>query len=182
MRKTKRLVAIALFGALSTVLMWFPKFPLLPQVPFMSYDFSDVPVLIGTFTLGPAAGFFITTIKNVLYFITRARSGPIGSFMNWSTTLAFILVAGAIYYALRPDRKGALIGMGVGILSLTVVGVILNIYVALPAWGIPPGEVRGLITSAVIPFNLLRGLISSVVTFLLLPRAMKLIGGLGIGA
>ncbi len=71
---TRNMVAIAFFSALAVVLMWFPKFPLMPSVPFMSYDFSDVPVLIGTFSLGPVAGIFIVTIKNILYFITRSRS------------------------------------------------------------------------------------------------------------
>ena len=174
---TRRLVIIALFGALSTVLMWFPKFPLLPHVPFMSYDFSDVPVLIGTFTLGPVAGFFITTIKNVLYFMTRSRSGLIGTFMNWSTTLAFILVAGIIYGMMRNKIRGAAVGMAAGIVALTAVGVVLNIYVALPIWGIPAGEIREMITSAVVPFNLLRGAISSVTTFVLFPRASKLLRG-----
>ena len=171
---TKRLVAIALFGALSTVLMWF-QFPLLPQVPFMSYDPSDVAVLIGTFSMGPVAGFLITTVKNVLYFFTRGRSGLIGSFMNWSTTLAFILVAGVIYRMVQSKRWGALAGMLLGTIALTTVAVVLNIYVALPIWGIPAGQIRGLITGAVIPFNLLRGLISTTVTFLLFPRALRLL-------
>ncbi|MFP4200135.1 MAG: ECF transporter S component [Clostridia bacterium] len=178
-QSTKRMVAIALFGALATVLMWF-QFPLLPQVPFMSYDPSDVSVLIGTFSMGPVAGFFITTVKNVLYFITRGRSGLIGSFMNWTTTLAFIMTAGVIYRSMANRRWGALLGMLAGTLVLVTVGVVLNIYVALPIWGIPAGEVRGLITSAVIPFNVLRGLISTAVTFILAPRALKLIRGLDV--
>lgn len=175
MKSTRRLIAIALFGAVATVLMWFPKFPLLPAAPFMSYDFSDVPVLIGTFSLGPAAGFFIVTIKNALYFLTRARHGLIGTFMNWSTTLVFILAAGAFYHWVRRDRWGALIGMLIGTGLFTVVGVFLNIYVALPIWGIPSEQIAPLVATAVIPFNLLRGAISTLMTMLLYRRTADLV-------
>ncbi len=172
---TKQMVAIAFFGALAVVLMWFPKFPLLPAVPFMSYDFSDVPVLIGTFSLGPAAGFFIVTIKNILYFITRSRSGLIGTYMNWSTTLIFAVVAGLVYHYLKRSRWGALWGMVLGTVLFTVVAVVNNIYIALPAWGIPTEQIAPLVTSAVIPFNLLRGLISTIMTMLLYRRSADLI-------
>ncbi len=171
---TSRLVSIALFGALATVLMWFPKFPLLPAAPFLSYDFSDVPVLIGTFSMGPVPGVLIVIVKNVLYFVTRSRSGLIGTFMNWSTTTVLILVAGIIYHYVRRDRWGALTGMLVGTGLMAIVGVILNIHVALPIWGIPTEQIIPLIQTAVLPFNLLRGLISTLVTMLLYRRTTDL--------
>lgn len=169
------MVAIAFFSALALVLMWFPKFPLLPAAPWMSYDFSDVPVLIGTFSLGPAAGFLIVTIKNILYFITRSRSGLIGSYMNWATTVVFAMTAGLIYHYIRRSRWGALFGMAVGTVLFSIVAVVNNIYIALPAWGIPTEQIAPLVTSTVIPFNLLRGLISTLMTMLLYRRSADLI-------
>ncbi len=174
---TRNMVAIAFFSALAVVLMWFPKFPLIPSVPFMSYDFSDVPVLIGTFSLGPVAGIFIVTIKNILYFITRSRSGLIGTYMNWSTTLVFVVTAGFIYHHVKRNRWGALLGMVLGTALFTVVAVVNNIYIALPAWGIPTEQIAPLITSAVIPFNLLRGLISTLMTMLLYRKSADLLRG-----
>jgi len=175
MRGTKKIVAIALFGAISLVLMWFPKFPLLPAVPFMTYDFSDVPVLIGGFSLGPVPAIAIATVKNVLYFFTRSRSGPIGSIMNWTTTVVFVFVASYFYHRIKRDRWGALAGMAIGTLLFTAVGIVMNIYVALPIWGIPTEQIGEMVATAVLPFNLLRGLISTVATMLLYRKTADLI-------
>ena len=172
---TRKIVAIAFFGALATVLMWFPKFPLFPVVPMLSYDFSDVPVLIGTFSLGPVAGVFIAIVKNVLYFLTRSRSGLIGTFMNWSSTTAFLLVAGVFYHYVKKDRIGAAVGMVLGTAVFTCVAVLLNIHVALPMWGIPTEQIAPLVTTGIIPFNLARGGISTIATLLLYRRTADVV-------
>jgi riboflavin transporter FmnP len=171
---TKTMVAIALFAAMATALMWFPKFPLLPTAPFLTYDFSDVPILIGSFALGPVAGFFMVTVKNLLYFITRSQSGLIGTFMNWSTTLLFMFPAAIIYHKVKKNKISAIVGMVVGTVIFTIAAVYINIYIALPIWGIPTDNIIPLIKSAVIPFNLLRGLISTTMTVLLYRRVTDL--------
>jgi riboflavin transporter FmnP len=167
---TKKMVAIALFAAIAVVLMWFPQIPLIPAAPYLQYDFSDIPILIGSFSLGPAAGFLMTTVKNVIYFITKGQSGLIGSFMNWVTTLLFILPASLIYHKVKKTKWSALVGMIVGTVIFTIGAVYLNIYVALPIWGIPTDNIIPLIKTAVIPFNLLRGVISTLMTMLLYRR------------
>ncbi len=172
---TRRLAAIALFSAIATLLMWFPRIPLIPTAPFMTYDFSDIPVLIGTFALGPVAGFVIATLKALLHFFTYAPQGWIGVMMNWSITVAFILPAGLIYHLLKRDRAGALVGMAGGTVLFTIVAVLLNVYVALPLWGIPAEQVAEMVTTVVIPFNLLRGIISTVATMLLYRRTADLV-------
>ena len=172
---TKTMVAIALFASMATALMWFPKFPLLPAAPFLTYDFSDVPILIGSFALGPVAGIFMVTVKNLLYFITRSQSGLIGTFMNWSTTLVFMLTATIIYHKVKKNKVGALIGMIVGTVVFTIAAVYINIHIALPIWGIPTDNILPLVKSAVIPFNILRGIISTAMTMLLYRRVSDLI-------
>ena len=173
---TRKLVLIALIGSLAAVLMWF-QFPLLPQAPFLEYDFSDIAVLTGTFSMGPAAGFLIATIKVGVFFLTKGKSGPIGALMNWTSTVLFVLVAGLFYWYLRRDRWGALGGMILGTVVFTATMVFMNIYVALPLWGIPAEEITGLVKAAVVPFNLLRGLISTTVTFLFYKKASAIISG-----
>lgn len=172
---TKKMVAIALFASIAVVLMWFPKFPLVPAAPYMTFDFSDVPILIGSFALGPVAGILMTTIKNLIYFITRSRSGLVGTFMNWSTTLLFVVPASLIYHKVKKSKGVAFLGMVVGTILFTIGSVYLNIYVALPIWGIPAESVSGLVKTAVIPFNLLRGAISTLMTMLLYRRVSDLI-------
>lgn len=174
---TKKMVAIALFAAMAVVLMWFPQFPLIPAAPYLQYDFSDVPILIGSFALGPVAGILMTTIKNLIYFVTKGQSGLIGSFMNWTTTLMFIVPASLIYHKIKKSKWSALLGMIIGTVIFTVGAVYLNIYVALPIWGIPTDNIIPLIKTAVIPFNLLRGAISTLMTMLLYRRVTDLIRG-----
>ena len=58
----RKLVMIAIFGALSYVLMLF-KFPLPFMPPFMDFDLAGIPELLGTFLLGPVSGIFIVLIK-----------------------------------------------------------------------------------------------------------------------
>ena len=49
--KTKRLLTVSMLIAISFILM-FLKFPLPFLPPYLTMDFSDVPVLVATFTFG----------------------------------------------------------------------------------------------------------------------------------
>lgn len=173
--RTKRLASMALFSALAVILMYFPKFPLLAAAPFLTFDFSDVPLLMGGFALGPLAGLLMTSIKNLIFFVTVGESGPIGAFMNWSSTAVFITVSSYIYHRIGKTKRNALIGLALGMLSFITTAVILNTFVALPLWGIPKESIPTLVKTAVIPFNILRGLISSAVTLFLYKRVTGLI-------
>ena len=60
---TKNLVLMGMFGALAGVLMMF-EFPLAFIAPtFYGLDLSEVPVLVGAFSMGPAAGVIIEFVK-----------------------------------------------------------------------------------------------------------------------
>lgn len=171
---TRFLVIIAFIAALATVLMWF-QMPLLPAAPFLEYDISDVPVLIGAFSLGPGAGFLIATVKAMVFLLTKGKSGLIGAFMNWTSTIALVCVASYFYSRIKKNYAGAIIGLTLGTIVMTAAMVFVNIYIALPIWGIPVEQIKPLVISAIIPFNLLRGGISSVATLLLYPRITEII-------
>ena len=74
--KTRTMVEIAMLSAIAVVLMLF-EFPL-PFIapPFYELDFSEVPVLIGAFALGPWAGVIIEAIKILLKQRCRGRYRP----------------------------------------------------------------------------------------------------------
>ena len=66
--KLRLFVTIAMLSSISFVLMLF-NFPL-PWFPaFLKIDFSDVPALIATLTMGPVAGITVELIKNILDWI-----------------------------------------------------------------------------------------------------------------
>ena len=61
--KTRRLVQIAVLGAIAAVLMLF-EFPLPVAPPFYKFDFSEVPIMIGGFAMGPIAGVLIEQLSH----------------------------------------------------------------------------------------------------------------------
>ena len=171
---TRNIVAIGFIAALATVLMWIQT-PLLPAAPFLEYDLSDVPVMIGSYALGPVAGVLIATVKAFVFLITKGKSGLIGALMNLTATVSFVFVASLIYHRLKKSFAGAILGLITGIITMTVVMTIMNIYVALPIWGIPAEQIKPLVISAIIPYNLLRGTISSIAVALVYRRFIKIL-------
>ncbi len=187
------LVQIGMFGALAAILMLF-EFPL-PFIapPFYELDLSEVPVLIGTFSMGPVAGVLIELIKILLKLVIKGTSTAyVGDVANFAIGCCFLLPAG-VMYKVRRTRKCAVRGMVLGTLVMASVGGLINAYIMLPFfsqfYGIPLDgliqmgtEVNGLITSlptfvliAVVPFNLVKGALVSLITMLVYKRVRILI-------
>lgn len=178
------MVKIALLAAISTLLMLF-EFPLPFAPSFYELDFSEVAVLIGGFALGPLAGVLIELLKVLLnLLINGSMTAGIGELANFIIGCSFVLPA-ALLYKHKKGLKSAIIAMAVGTASITVVGSLMNLFVLLPAYsalGIMPMDaiikagsaINGSITSiwtfvllATAPFNLLKGVLVSLITGLL---------------
>ena len=190
--KTNFIVVTAILGALSGALM-FIKFPIPIAPSFYKLDFSDVASLIGGFALGPVASILINLIKNIInLIIEETTTAFIGELSNFIMSCA-LTVPAAIYYKKNHTRKGALIGMIIGIVSLTVVAAILNYYVVIPAYvnlmGFPLEAIIGmgnkifsnvnslftLVLFCTVPFNIIKGLLVCLVTFIIYKRVSSLI-------
>ena len=108
---TRKLTTLAMLAALAIVLVALIHFPLVPAAPFLEYDPADIPIFIGTFLFGPAAGLALTAVVCVIQGVTvSAASGPIGIIMHFLATGTFVLLAGNLYRAHR-TRKAALLGL-----------------------------------------------------------------------
>jgi riboflavin transporter FmnP len=195
MRKTKTLKYIAKVGVLSAVaaiLMLF-EIPLWFAPSFYELDLSELPILIGGFALGPMAAVLMELVKNLLNLLMNGTSTAfVGEFANFVTGCAFVLPA-TLIYKYHKSRKGALIGLGIGALSLVAVGALINYFVLIPAFStlynlpldaiVAMGtQVNGAITDlptlivfAVMPFNLLKAVICSLLTMLLYKRLSKIL-------
>ena len=94
----RNVVLMGMFGALGAVLMLF-EFPLPFIAPsFYGLDLSEVPVLIGTFSMGPLAGAVIEIVKNLVKLLLKPTStGFVGEFANICIGCALVLPAGIIY-------------------------------------------------------------------------------------
>lgn len=199
LRKVKVLSArgitvIALLSALATVLM-FIEIPLPFAPSFYKIDFSEVPVLIGTFALGPMAGVLIELIKNLLHIVVKGSdSAFVGELANFILGCSLVIPASLIYLRTK-TKKSAIAGLVVGTICFVIAGCLLNAYLLLPVYAtmyhmpidalvamgtaVNPNitSLTGFVFMAVAPFNLLKGVLVSVVTILLYKQVSPIIKG-----
>lgn len=177
----------AIFSAISGVLM-LVEIPLFFAPGFYKLDISEMPVLICTFYLGPVAGVTAELLKVMVKLLIKGTSTAfVGDFANFVVGCSFILPASIIYHA-HPGKKTAIVGMGVGTLVLTVFGSLFNGFYLIPKFAVLFGmpmdaivamgtkvnaaitDVWTLVAFAVVPFNLVKGVAVSALTFLLYKR------------
>ena len=189
---THYLTYTAIFASLAGVLM-FLEIPLFFAPSFYKIDLSEIPILICTFYLGPVAGVAAELVKIMVKLLLKGTSTAfVGDFANFVVGCSFVLPASIIYHA-RPGKRSALVGMLAGTLVITVFGSAFNAIYLLPKfaalYGMPMEAIIGMgtkinprITSvgtlvlfAVVPFNLLKGIIDSALTFLLYKRISPLL-------
>lgn len=189
--KTTKIAVIAMLSALAAALMFF-EFPLGFIAPsFYEFDFSEIPVLVGTFSMGPVAGVVIEFVKILVkFFIKGTTTGGVGELANFLIGCSFILPAGIIY-KFRKSRVGAAVGMAVGTVFMAVVGILLNTFVLIPMYSafMPLEEIIRMgqaifpfIDSTftfclycVGPFNIIKGVIISVIVFIIYKPLSRLI-------
>jgi len=171
---TKKLVRLAVLTAFGVLLMVFIAFPL-PLFPeFLTYDPGDIPGIIAAFAFGPWAGLLVQFMKCVLaYLIGASKAGIIGMAANFAAGAPMVLVAGLIYHY-RKTKKRAVLSMVVGSIAASLVMAVANYYVFFPLWGFPTNDALPLIVGVVIPFNLVKFLMSSAVTFLVYKRVRSI--------
>lgn len=180
----RNMVVIAMLGAVAMILQLF-EFPLWFAPSFYEIDLSEVPVMIGSFALGPVAGALIELVKNLLKLVIKGTNTAfVGDIANYLIGCALVVPAGIIYKR-KKSKKNAIIGMAAGTLFMTIAGCFINAYVLLPAYskafGMPIDALIGMGTAvnpaitglgtfvilAVAPFNIIKGIVVSVVTLLL---------------
>lgn len=179
----KMITQVGMLGAIAVVLMLF-EIPLPFAPSFYEIDFSEVPVLVGAFAMGPMAGVFIEFVKILLNLLNGTETAGVGEFANFLIGISFCLPASWIYRKMH-SKKGAIIGLASGTIVMTIVGCFLNAYLLLPtyakAFEMPIDALVGRGTSinanitdlftfvvfAVVPFNLLKGVLVSLIVVLI---------------
>ena len=168
----KALVSIGMLSSIAYLLMLL-NFPL-PIFPnFLFVDFSDIPALIAALVFGPLAGILVELFKNVLnYIATGSQTGvPVGHIANFVAGIVFVLPTLFVYNRLK-TRKGMTIALVAGTVIMAVVMSILNYILILPAYTLLMGfpDMRNLVVPAILPFNILKGIMMSVIFMLLFIR------------
>lgn len=189
--RTRMLTATAMLGALSGLLMLI-EFPLGFIAPsFYKLDLAEIPVMIGTFAFGPIQGIVIEAVKIIIKLILKGTStGFVGDIANFIIGCAMVIPAGIIYKR-KKTKKSAVIGMIVSTFVMAVVGVFLNAYVMIPMYSafmpieqiVEAGKaiipwVNNTFTFClfcVLPFNLIKGILVSVIVAIIYKPLSRLI-------
>lgn len=195
--RTRTITQVAMLGAVAGLLM-----NLEVPVPFLApsfyqIDFSEVPVLIGSFAMGPMAGILIELVKILVHLVTKGTlTAGIGDLANFIFGCTYIVPAG-ILYRLRgqKSRSHAVLGMAAGTILTTIAACFINAFVLLPAYGKAFGmpvsafiEMGGAVHSSVtnmlsfvmlilVPFNLLKYTLTSLIVFLIYKRIRIILKG-----
>lgn len=164
---TTRLVEMSVLAGCSYVLM-FISFPIIPIVPYMKIDFSDMPILIGTVLFGPVGGMTIAGLKSILYWVTTGASVP-GLIGVGSSFISSLVLIWAFYLANRvlsgmKGFKKALLVITTMAVSLAIVMSALNWSAVIPLYMSVIGlklslPLTTIIMAGVVPFNLIKGVV-----------------------
>jgi len=182
--KTRWLTYAGILAALAAVLMLW-QIPVWFAPPFYKLDLSEVVVMLSGFILGPIGGVTVELLKNLLNLLMDGtETAYVGELANLIMGCSLVFPA-AFLYKRGKNRKRALIGALTGTLCLIIVASLVNYFVMIPMYsqlyGMPLEVIIGLgtkvnpaitnlpmlIVLAVMPFNLLKGAISAILSLLL---------------
>ena len=190
MIRTKDMTKVAMLSVIGFVLMYFQLPLTFVAPPFMKLDISDLPVLMGAFTMGPVYGIIIAALKNLMHIIFKGTmTAGVGELSNFIISSTFAVVSSYIYRK-HKTYKGAVLSMTVGVLAMTILAMTSNYFVVFPLYGkvmpmdaiiamgsaITP-KITGLFTMmiySVLPFNLIKGFTTSAVMMLVYKKISPL--------
>ena len=194
--KARRVSIIGISAAIAAVLHIL-DFPLLFLAPeFYKLDFSELPVLLSGFYLGPSAAVACEGIKILLKLLLKGTSTAfVGDFANFAVGCSFVLPA-TIWYHAHKGKNNAILGLTLGTLCMTIFGTAFNAVYLLPKFsqlfGLPMetilkmgsairagvNDVVTFVILCVAPLNLVKGVSVSLLTMLLYKRVARPLFGI----
>ena len=163
--RVKKLVTLAMLTAVTYVVMLLCKS--IPDVAgFLQLEVKETIVCIGGFIYGPVSAAIIALVVAVIEMFTVSGTGPIGCIMNVLATAVFACTASFIYKK-NHSRNGAIIGLGVATLALTVVMILWNYLITPLYMGVPREAVAEMLLPIFLPFNLVKGALNMAATLII---------------
>ena len=152
---TRSITTLAMLTAIAYVVMILSKS--LPQVSgFLQLDLKDTVICIGGFVFGPVAAAAVSIIVPLLEMFFASDTGPIGFIMNVLATASFCCTASFVYKKVH-TKKGAIVGLTLGVIMLTAVMLLWN-YLITPIYqGLPRETVAAMLPTVFLPFNVVKG-------------------------
>ena len=202
--RTRTITQVAMLGAVAGVLMNL-EFPIPFLAPsFYQLDFSEIPVLVGSFAMGPVAGVaaglckvLLKLVKILVHLVTKGTlTAGVGDLANFIFGCTFVVPAGILYRLHHvKSRRHAVEGMAVGTVLTTAAACLMNAFVLLPAYGKAFGmpieafiemgsavhssvdSLLGFVALIIVPFNLFKYTLTSVIVFFIYKRIRVVLKG-----
>lgn len=176
MKRTRFMAVCAMLSAMAVVLQLMAA--VIPKVGgFLDIEFSDLPAIIGTLALGPLCGVLVELIKNVVH-CAFTTTGFVGELANFVVNGTFVLVLGLIYKA-HKTKKTAIAGFVAATIVYTLAAMAANYFLMFPLYmpDAPKNVIWAMILSTVTPFNIVKGIVLSVITLLIYKKLSPIIKG-----
>ena len=183
---TRNMVRISLLSMMGAILQNVLRLPTVPGFPiFLSLDMADVPTVVGTITMGPIAGILIQLLKNIISGLLTSSTAGVGELANFLIGVAYVIPFYFVY-----KKTNFILGAVAGTIGMMVMGALANYFILLPffafvmGWGMESiissgydantsiNSVFTLIVFAILPFNLLKGAVTSIIAYLIY-RSLK---------
>ena len=185
--QTRRISTIGVLSALGAVLMLL-EIPY-PFIPFLTFDLSDVVVLVIFAQYGWKEATWVGILKAVVHLLFKGPVGPIaiGQITAFIASMSYV---GGMYLATNKLNLNRYVGAALTIVIVTFVLVVGNYFFITPIWfGMTFGDIQTAVTPAAfgfnmqggylaailiayVPFNLLKGLLITG-TFLAITEVLK---------
>lgn len=194
-RRVRYITITAMLSAVAFVLQYFEI--VVPFMPgFIKLDLSDLPALVGAFSMGPVCGVLIELIKNILH-LAASQSGFVGELCNFILGAIFVLPAG-IMYKHNKCKRSAMIGSVAGAVVMAGLSFPVNLFVVYPFYenfmkeeaiikayntilavvhGPKLGELWQCLLLFNVPFTFLKGMISVVITWMIYKKISPILHG-----
>lgn len=188
--RTRVMAGTAMLAALAFILQYLEiPIPLMP--PFIKFDFSDIPALLGAFAYGPVAGIIVEFMKNLLHCAV-SQSATVGELANFLLGAVLALTAGLVY-SKKKNKKRAFFGGLAGAIIMGLASIPINYFVVYPFYyNFMPEEtvlaayqailpsMKSVFESLLVfnlPFTILKGLLAVAVCMLIYKPLSKILKG-----
>jgi riboflavin transporter FmnP len=181
---TRKLTVTGIMCAISVVLCYYPEIPFLVFAPWTAFapwlklDFSFVPILLVCYSLGIGEALTILLLKNLIRYLFFTTTQGVGEIADILIGVSLILPV-FLCYQREKSKKGALVGMAIGVLMMIIVGIFANRFILFPfllgeeRFSEFIGQNPLFLWTLVAPFNLFKGVLVSLITFDLYKRLSR---------
>ena len=161
MKNTLKLSLMAMYAAISVLAIIFIRIPIIPATPFLVYDMADIPIILATLTLGLPAGILVLLAVCLIQAFLLGGDQWVGLVMHFVSTGAMVVIFSAICQH-KPTIPRLIISAAAATIAMTAVMIPMNLWLTVEFLNTPRQVVEELLVPAIIPFNLIKAGLNSV--------------------